>query len=127
MLYLAGVSDSEVGSYQTALSRLASEEIESQLRSAGLNPARFAVFSPQTSPLRAIEQAAQRLEPDLVVVGSSRFPLLKRVFVGSVSNEVLRNVKHDVLLVSPAEVRRARRRAPRSPDNSASSAQATKS
>ena len=47
---------------------------------------------------------------DVVVVGSSRFALLKRVFLGSVSNEVLRGMEHDVLLVSPASARRARRR-----------------
>ena len=45
------------------------------------------------------------------MVGTSRFPLFKRVFVGSVSNEVLRGIEHDVLLISPAAARRAQRRA----------------
>jgi hypothetical protein len=63
----------------------------------------------QTSPFRAIEQVAHRIGSDLVVVGTSRFPLLKRVFIGSVSNEVLRGIEHDVLVVSPAAARRAHR------------------
>jgi len=110
MLHLAGVSESEVERFQRSLSQLAKQEIEAQLEGAGLNAARFSVFSPQTSPFRAIEQVAQRLGSDLVVIGSSRFPLLKRVFIGSVSNEVLRGIRHDVLLISPAVVQRARRR-----------------
>lgn len=111
MLHLAGVSESEVGNYQQSLRELASHEIDTLLASAGLNAARFSVFSQQNSPFRAIEQVANRIESDLVVVGTSRFPLFKRVFIGSVSNEVLRGIEHDVLLVSPVAARRAHRRA----------------
>lgn len=113
MLYLAGVSESEVGKYQRSLGQLASDQIEAQLASAGLNSESFSVFSQQTSPFRAIEQVSKHIGSDLVVVGTSRFPLLKRVFIGSVSNEVLRGIKHDVLLISPAAARRASRRARR--------------
>jgi nucleotide-binding universal stress UspA family protein len=111
MLYLAGVSESEVGKFQRSMSQLASDEIETQLASAGLNSERFSVFSRQTAPFSAIEQVAKRIGSDLVVVGTSRFPLLKRVFIGSVSNEVLRGIKHDVLLISPAAARRWAHRA----------------
>jgi nucleotide-binding universal stress UspA family protein len=111
MLYLARGSESRVSNNQLSRSRFASEQMEAQLERAGLDGAQVSVFSPQTSPFHAIEQVAQRVGSDLVVVGSSRFPLLKRVFVGSVSNEVLRGIKHDVLLVSPAAARRARQRA----------------
>jgi universal stress protein E len=112
MLYLARGSESAVSDNQRSRSRFAAEQIEAQLERAGLNGARIAVLTSQTSPFHAIERVAQRAGADLVVVGSSRFPLLKRVFIGSVSNEVLRGTKHDVLLVSPAAARRARRRAP---------------
>lgn len=111
MLYLAGVSESEVDKYQQSVRELASGEINRLLASAGLNSARFAVFPQESSPFRAIEQVADRIGSDLVVVGTSRFPAFKRVFVGSVSNEVLRGIGHDVLLISPAAARRAHRRA----------------
>jgi nucleotide-binding universal stress UspA family protein len=111
MLYLARGSESAVSSKQRSQSRFAATLIEGQLERAGLKGAPVSVFSPQTSPLHAIEQVAQRERSDLVVVGSSRFPLLKRVFVGSVSNEVLRGTDHDVLVISPTAARRARRRA----------------
>jgi hypothetical protein len=110
MLYLARGSQSAVSSIQRSRSRFASKRIEAQLERADLKAARVSICSPQTSPFHAIEQVAQRVACDLVVVGSSRFPLLKRVFLGSVSNEVLRGMEHDVLLVSPAAARRALRR-----------------
>ena len=110
MLYLARGNESAVVDNQRTRSRFASEQIEAQLRRSGVNGARVSIVSPQTSPFHAIEQFAQREGSDLVVVGSSRFPLLKRAFIGSVSNDVLRGVTRDVLLVSPAAARRAGRR-----------------
>jgi universal stress protein E len=112
MLYMAGVTESEVSRYRQALRQLASDEIKTQLASAGLNSPRFSILS-QSSPVRAIEEVARRIGSDLVVVGTSRFPLLKRMFIGSVSNEVVRGLTHDVLLISPAAVRRTRRHAGR--------------
>lgn len=109
--YVAGVSESEVGKYQQSLRELASDEIDTLLKSAGLNSARVSVFSQENLPFRAIEQVASRIGSDLVVVGSSRFPLFKRVFIGSVSNEVLRGIEHDVLVISPVAARRAHRKA----------------
>jgi nucleotide-binding universal stress UspA family protein len=87
------------------------DEIDVQLFSAGLDVSPVEIYSPQVTPLRGIEQVARRAGSDLIVVGSSRFPVLKRVFLGSVSNELLRTGTHDVLLVSPAAARRARQRA----------------
>ena len=111
MPYLAGAGVSEAGKSQPSLRELAHDEIDTLLARAGLNAARVSVFSQENAPFRAIEQVASRLGSDLVVVGTSRFPLFKRVFIGSVSNEVLRGIKHDVLIISPVAARRAHRRA----------------
>lgn len=111
MLYLAGVSESEARKYQRTRSQIASNEVAMQLGRADLSPVDFSFFFPKASPLPAIEQVAQLVGSDLVVVGSSRFPELKRWFVGSVSNDVLRWLENDVLLVSPAAARRARKQA----------------
>ena len=110
MPYLAGARESEAGKSQPSLRELASDEIDTLLGKAGLNAARVSVFSQENAPFRAIEQVASRLGSDLVVVGTSRFPLFKRVFIGSVSNEVLRGIEHDVLIISPVAARRAHRR-----------------
>jgi len=109
--YLAGVSESDLGNYQQSLREAASDEIDTLLASAGLDSARVSVLSQENSPFRAIEQVASRFGSDLVVVGTSRFPLFKRVFIGSVSNEVLRGIDHDALVISPVAARRAHRKA----------------
>jgi nucleotide-binding universal stress UspA family protein len=110
MPYLAGAGVSEAGKSQPSLRELASDEIDTLLGKAGLNAARVSVFSQENAPFRAIEQVASRIGSDLMVVGTSRFPLFKRVFIGSVSNEVLRGIEHDVLIISPVAARRAHRR-----------------
>ena len=110
MLYRAGVSESEARTYQRSMGQLAWNEIDMHLFNAGLDSAQFSIFSLQIPPTQAIEQTAERVGADLIVVGSSRFPALKRAFLGSVSNEVLRRAKIDVLLVPPAAARRARQR-----------------
>ena len=109
--YFAGISESDVGKYQQSLREVASHEIDTLIMSAGLDPARVPVFPQENSPFRAIEQVANRIGSDLLVVGTSRFPLFKRVFIGSVSNEVLRGIEHDVLVISPVAARRAHRKA----------------
>ena len=75
MLYLARGSESAVSNHQRSRSRLASEQIEAQLEAARSERGKSGL-TPQTSPFHAIEQVAQRVGSDLVVVGSSRFPLL---------------------------------------------------
>ncbi len=109
--YLTGIKESQVAKYQQSLREFASGEIDTLLTSAGLDSARVSVFSQENSPFRAIEQVASRLGADLAVVGTSRFPLFKRVFIGSVSNEILRRFEHDVLVISPVAARRAHRKA----------------
>lgn len=111
MPYVAGIRESDVGDYQQTLRDVAVDEIGTLLESAGLDSARVSVFAEESSPYSAIEDVASRIGADLVVVGTSRFPVFKRVFIGSVSNEVLRGIKHDVLVISPVAARRAHRRA----------------
>jgi universal stress protein E len=110
MLYMAGLDEERVESFQRSLREIAVDEIGVQLASVGLEADHFTIFSPQAAPVRAIEDTAKLVGADLVVVGSSRFAQLKRVLFGSVSNDVLQRTEHDVLLVSPSAARRARRR-----------------
>jgi len=111
MLYMAGTTRTELRKYQRLMRQVAADEINVQLSNVGLDPAQFNVFAPQVSATHAIEQIAERTGSQLIVVGSSRFPELKRFFIGSVSNDILRGGQHDVLLVSPIAARRARQRA----------------
>lgn len=109
MLHLAGVTEPEIGRYVRYIKQSLLQELLAQLETVGLTPARFSVIQEPGAPPRAIERVAQRTGSELVVIGASRFPMLKRVFLGSVSNEVLRTITRDVLLISPAAIRRSMR------------------
>lgn len=76
-----------------------------QFNAAGLDLSQFSLFQRDATPLRAIDEVSKQIESDLVVVGASRFPTLKRTLVGSVSSEVVRNLQCDVLVVPPGALR----------------------
>jgi universal stress protein E len=106
-LLVAGVSQRQVDEYVRSAKQSSAETLARQLDSVGLDPSRFRIIHRITSPFRAIDDAAAGTRSDLVVVGASRFPRLKRMLLGSVSNEVQRNLARDVLVVSSGAMRRA--------------------
>ena len=63
---------------------------------------------PYETPFRAIQREVEESGAELVVIGTSRYAVLKRAFWRSVANEVLRKVACDVLIASPAAARRMR-------------------
>jgi nucleotide-binding universal stress UspA family protein len=104
MLRLNGVSQSEIDNYTRQMVQRTSGEILRQLSEVGLKQRRVSVAVEQL-PTEAIERVTERLDVDLVVVGASRLPSLKRIFLGSVSNDVLRRLTCDILLISPGAIR----------------------
>jgi nucleotide-binding universal stress UspA family protein len=108
MLRVSGVSEPAIQTYVRTMSQSTSHEILQQFEHAGVHTERMSVLAQQSSPLRAIEHAVQLTDADLVVVGSSEFPVLKRIVLGSISNEVLRTLTCDVLLVSAGAIKHAR-------------------
>jgi nucleotide-binding universal stress UspA family protein len=54
-------------------------------------------------PATIIKEAADRLRPDLLIMGTAGAGLLRRMVVGSVAAEAVRDVRCDVLVVPPAE------------------------
>lgn len=110
LFYAAGMTEPRVGQYMQHVKQSSADEISAQLDVVGLDSARTSVIQKHASPFYAIERATERTRSDLVVVGACRFPVLKRVVLGSVSNEVLRKIGCDVLVASPAAVRRVQTR-----------------
>ena len=51
------------------------------------------------SPARTIVEAAQQIDSDLIVVGTNRPNGLRRSLIGSVADDVLRDARHDVLVI----------------------------
>lgn len=58
----------------------------------------------KSTPFEAIEAGIRQLLPDLLVIGTRGQGGLKRVLLGSVADEVLRQVECDVLAVPPVAV-----------------------
>ena len=51
------------------------------------------------SPAQEIVQYANSIDADLIVVGAAGKKMLERIFLGSVSEKILRNAKQQVLVV----------------------------
>ena len=69
-----------------------------QLDAAGLDSARFPIIHKHGAPFDAIASVVEEVSPQLLVLGATRYPLLKRLFGASVANHVLRGIRCDVLL-----------------------------
>jgi nucleotide-binding universal stress UspA family protein len=106
MPYAVGNTQSHAEQYLQYMRRSTDDTLVAQFGAAGLDLSQFSIFKRDAAPLRAIDDVAQRIESDLVVVGASRFPALKRTLVGSVSSEVVRNLQCDVLVVPPGALPR---------------------
>jgi universal stress protein E len=104
-LYVAGVAERHVDEYVRSVKLSAADALAAQLDSIGLDPTQFPIIHRVASAFRAIDDVAAGTGSELVVVGASRFPRLKRVFLGSVSNEVQRKVARDVLVVPSGAIR----------------------
>jgi nucleotide-binding universal stress UspA family protein len=71
------------------------------LRSAGIDANDIQVITERAPPLSAIQRAINRVRPQLVVIGVSRWFALKRLLIGSVADQVFRSVDCDILAVGP--------------------------
>jgi universal stress protein E len=106
MPYAVANTEAHAEQYLEHMRRSTDDTLAAQFGAAGLDMSQFSIFKRDAAPLRAIDDVAQRIESDLVVVGASRFPMLKRTLVGSVSSEVVRNLQCDVLVVPPGALPR---------------------
>jgi nucleotide-binding universal stress UspA family protein len=72
----------------------------------GIEPARVQVCAHAARPVEAIETVIRRVDPDLLVIGVSRWFMLKRIIGGSVADQVFRRFDCDILAVSPRPIRK---------------------
>jgi nucleotide-binding universal stress UspA family protein len=84
-------------------------ELMLQLAGAGLDLARVRVRVECSPPLDAIQRLMAQVNPQLLVIGTSRWFLLKRLLFGSVAHGLLRSANCDVLAISARAARREAR------------------
>lgn len=84
----------------------AQRELLRQLEQAGIDAGRVHLSVQAAEPVDAIEKVIERVRPDLLVVGVSRWAMLKRMLIGSVANQLLQRISCDILAVAPPRARR---------------------
>lgn len=76
------------------------------LDDAGVDVARVHVSTELSRPLTAIRRVMDQAQPELLIIGVSRWPALKRILIGSVAHQVFRGVSCDVLAIAPPPAER---------------------
>lgn len=103
--WMAGASEvmtSQTDQHMQWVREYSRAELIAQLHAAGLHSAGFTLIQKHGRPFPAIARVIEELRPQLVVLGATRQPRLKRIFGTSVANEVLRSVDCDVFIASSA-------------------------
>jgi universal stress protein E len=85
-------------------------ELTAQLAGAELDLSRVRITAELAPPLEALERIIEQVNPELLVIGTSRWFLLKRMLSRSIAHQLLRRVSCDILAVSPVSARRGERK-----------------
>lgn len=104
MLSRTGASDDIIAGHVVNTAFEAAGDLTSFLDREGLNDDRHELVVEEGAPFAVLTDAIRRQNPDLLVIGTRKHTGLKRVFLGSVAEEILRHVECDVLTVPPAEL-----------------------
>ncbi|HWK73951.1 MAG TPA: universal stress protein [Povalibacter sp.] len=76
-------------------------DLVEDLTQLGIDPDKVSASVQAARPFDAITQAIQQTRPQLLVIGVSRWFMLKRILFGSVADQVFRKIDCDVLAISP--------------------------
>jgi len=76
-------------------------ELLQQLSAEGVDLSRVDVVIEPGRTLEAIQRSLQKSPPELLVIGTSRWPRLQRILFDSVADQVQRRVECDVLAIAP--------------------------
>lgn len=79
-------------------------ELTSFLDREDLNDERYKILLEEGDPFGTIRDSVRRQNPDLLVIGTRGHTGLKRLLLGSVADEVLRQVECDILAIPPEQV-----------------------
>jgi nucleotide-binding universal stress UspA family protein len=90
--------------------KVVTAELTAQLAGAQLDLSRIRITAELAPPLEALEQIIEQLNPELLVIGTSRWFLLKRMLSRSIAHQLLTRVTSDILAVSPVSARREDRK-----------------
>lgn len=85
--------------YKRQWSALVHAQLTPDLEDAGFDLSRVSISAEPARPLDAIEHIIEKVHPELLVIGTSRWFMLKRMLLSSVAHQVLSRVSCDILAV----------------------------
>jgi universal stress protein E len=101
MLYYVGVERERVEEHVAVSASEARAALRQFLNDNGFGKMANILLVEKASPFEAIENAVNKMQPDLLVIGTRGHSGLKRVLLGSVADQVLRQIECDILAVPP--------------------------
>jgi universal stress protein E len=104
LLGRAGANQDVITKHVVHTAAEVASELTSFLDQEGLNDERYEITLEEGDPFGTIKDSVKRQNPDLLVIGTRGHTGLKRLLLGSVADEVLRQVECDVLAVPPEQV-----------------------
>lgn len=89
----------QLEAYKRRWSALVHAQLTPELEDAGFDLSRVSISAEPARPLDAIEHIVEKVHPELLVIGTSRWFMLKRMLLSSVAHQVLSRVSCDILAV----------------------------
>jgi nucleotide-binding universal stress UspA family protein len=100
-LEVANVSSAQISAYVSGAAREAGAELYSFLSSHDVDLQPWTRRLEEGRAVEVISRVALQIMPDLIIIGTRGRAGLARTFLGSVAEEVLRLINHDILAVPP--------------------------
>jgi len=110
MLTSAGIEANAIALYADVWKREASTVLRNLLTQASNDFSRYELILDEARPVAAVQKAAGRINPDLLVLGTRGHGRIRRTLLGSVANRILASVSTDVLIVPDGSERGTARR-----------------
>lgn len=104
MMYYAGIERSRVDEHVVVSASQARKAIVKFLDGIGFAKLSNPLLVEKGAPFEAIQHGVRQLQPELLVIGTRGHGGLKRILLGSVADQILRQVECDILAVPPGGV-----------------------
>lgn len=101
-MFVANADQASINSYLASERQLAMDELAAFLVANDLKEGRWSLRVEEGAPTEIISRAVSEMRPDLLVMGTHGQSKLRKMLIGSVTEEALRSLNVDILAVPSA-------------------------
>ncbi|MCW5690812.1 MAG: universal stress protein [Pseudolabrys sp.] len=101
-MFVAAADQKSVESYVASERQRALDELAAFLITCGLKEAVWSKHVKEGAPMEIISESVSEMQPDLVVMGTNARSTFVKALIGSVTEEALRSLNVDILVVPPS-------------------------